>query len=143
MSPESLETVRLILEGSAAGVAQGDVGAAFDLGVEAGVLAADPELVPARELAGDSIYRGREGFIEFMRIWTEDFEDWAVQLERGVESTDGRVVAVLRQRGTGKGSGVPVELTHGGVFELRDGRVTRITLYLEPGDAFKAASLSE
>jgi len=76
-----------------------------------------------------------------MRTWTEDFEDWSVELERAIDARRGCVAAVFRQRGTGKGSGVPVELTHGAVFEFRDGRVTRIRLYLEPSEALAAAGL--
>lgn len=46
---------------------------------------ADAELVPARELAGVT-YRGRDGFIEFMRSWTEDFEDWTIELDRAIDA---------------------------------------------------------
>lgn len=139
VSEENVEVVRLIVNGLQTAVARGDLGAVFDLGVDAGVFAADVELMPARELTGAATYRGREGLIEFMRTWTEDFEDWTVDLERAIDAADDRVGAVLRQRGRGKGSGAPVELSHGAVFEFRDGRVTRIRLYLKPADALEAA----
>jgi ketosteroid isomerase-like protein len=131
MAQEAVDLVRTVLAGLQAAMAHGDLGAAFDVGVDAGILAADVELIPAQELAGVVTYRGREGLIEFMRTWTEDFEDWTVNLERTIDTSDDLVGAVLRQRGTGKGSGVPVELSHGAVFELHDGRITRIRLYLE------------
>ncbi len=60
-----------------------------------------------------------------------------------MDGTDDVVVAFLRQSGTGRGSGVPVNLIHGGVFDLKDGRIARISLYLDPADALKAAGLSE
>jgi ketosteroid isomerase-like protein len=140
---ENVAIVRTVLQGAQAGMSRGDLGAALDLGVDAGAIAADAELVPARELAGGASYRGRDGFIEFMRTWTEDFEGWSIQLERAIDAADDLVVAVLRQSGTGTGSGVSVELAHGAVFELQGGRVTRIRLYLEPTDALDAAGLPE
>ena len=142
MSEENVEVVQLVVTGFRAGVAADEVGTAFDLGVEAGLVAADAELIPARELAGDATYRGKSGFVEFMRIWTEDFEDWSIRVERAVEIDGGVVVAHLRQSGMGKRSGVPVDLVHGAVFELQNGRIIRIRLYLDPREAEEAAGLS-
>jgi hypothetical protein len=56
-----------------------------------------------------------------MRAWTEDFEGWSVRVERWIDAGDDRVVALTHQSGTGKGSGVPVELNLGVVSELKDG----------------------
>jgi ketosteroid isomerase-like protein len=138
MSRQNVELVRLLLEGTADGIARGDLGAAFDLGVDAGVLAPDAELLPARELDA-GVYRGREGFVDFMRIWTEDFEKWEFEVERVMDAAPDCVVAVLRQRGLGKASGAPVELTHGAVYEFDDGRINRVRLFLDPADALRAA----
>lgn len=143
MSQDNLEIVRLLVQGFDAGAASGEVGTAFDLGVDAGAVDADAELIPARELAGDASYRGRDGFVEFMRIWAEDFDDWSIQLERAIDAGDDIVVAYLRQAGSGKASGVAVELVHGAVFELQDGRMTRVRLYLDPAEALEAAELSQ
>jgi hypothetical protein len=72
-------------------------------------LVADAEWMPVPGFAGPAVYRGREGFVEFMRTWTEDFEDWSIRLERLIDAGNDRVVALLHQWATGKGSGVPVE----------------------------------
>ena len=84
----------------------------------------------------------REGFVEFVRAWTEDFEDWSIRVERRIDAGDDRVVALTHQSATGKGSGVPVELKVGQVYELEDGRIARVRNYLK-GDALEAAGLEE
>ena len=53
------------------------------------------------------------------------------------------MVALTRQSGIGKESGVPVELNLGLVYELRDGRIARITNYLTHAEALEAAGLRE
>ena len=78
-----------------------------------------------------------------MRIWTEDFEDWSVELERAIDAGEDRVVAVFHQRAIGKASRAPVELHQGMVYELEDGRVIRMRNYVDPADALKAVGLTE
>ena len=75
-----------------------------------------------------------------MRTWTEDFEDWSVELERVVDAGHDRVV---HQRGIGKGSGASVELHQGMVWEFKDRRVIRIRNFIEPNEALEAAGLAE
>ena len=43
-----------------------------------------------------------------MRLWTEQFDDYSFQVERLIDAGRDRVVALVRQAGTGKESGVPV-----------------------------------
>jgi ketosteroid isomerase-like protein len=81
--------------------------------------------------------------IKFMRTWTEDFEDWSFRVERLIDAGENRVVALTHQSGTGKGSRVPVDLHHGGVFELEDGRITRLRIYGTTKEALEAAGLEE
>ena len=54
--------------------------------------------------------------------------------------------ALLRHSGGAvrkAGSGVSVEMTHGAVYEVEGGRVSRIQLFLEPAHALAAAGVSE
>ena len=139
MSQENVEVVRRVLEAFLAGVERGDMGAAFD----SEHCVDDAEWIPAPEVPGPPSYHGRDGFIEFMRMWTEDFDDWSIQVERLIDAGDDRVVAVQHQRAIGKGSRVPVELHFAVVYELRDGRVVRLRNYLDPADALEAVGLPE
>jgi ketosteroid isomerase-like protein len=90
-----------------------------------------------------AVYRGAHRWIKFVRTWTEDFEDWSFRVERLIDAGEDRVVALTHQSGTGKGSGVPVDLHHGSVFELEDGRITRMRIYGDAREALEAAGLSE
>jgi ketosteroid isomerase-like protein len=118
---------------------RGDPGAAFD--TEG--LAPDSEWIPVPLAGAAEVYRGREGFVEFMEAWTEDFEDWSIRLDRLIAAGDDRVVATGHQSATGKGSGVPVEWHFGQIFELEGGRVVRIRVYADPTAALEAAGLRE
>jgi ketosteroid isomerase-like protein len=137
VSQENLEIVRAVHDAFLAGLQGGQFGG----GLDSGLLADDFEFSPAPELTGDTTYGGVHGFVEFMRLWTEDFEDWSVRLERLIEAPDDCVVAFMHQSGTGKGSGVPVDLDYGAVFRLREGRVVRVNLYMTPEQALQAAGL--
>jgi hypothetical protein len=79
MSQENLETVRRIDEAFTAGGDCGDFEAAWDTGA----VAADVEWIAAPEMVEQRSYRRREGFVDFMRRWTEDFEGYWFALELG------------------------------------------------------------
>jgi ketosteroid isomerase-like protein len=139
MSEENVEIVRQVLEAFQQGLERDDPGAAFDTGM----VAADAEWIPGRGFPGSRSYRGREGFIEFMRNWTEDFEGWSNQLDRLIDAGNDRVVGVFRQSGTGKESGVPVEVHLATIYELEGGQIVRMRIYLDPTEALEAAGLEE
>ena len=140
MSEENVEVVRQLLGGFQGRLEQGNFGGGFDLGL----MADDYEWVLAGEpFEGRSVWRGREDWVEFMRLWTEQFDDYSFQVERLIDAGRDRVVALVRQSGTGKESGVPVEWDHGLVIELKDGRLIRATNYLSHAEALEAAGLSE
>ena len=139
MSRENVEMVRRGFEVFQAGWERGDPVAAFD----AGFFAEDMDWFTPPGFPGPAVFRGRDGFLEFMRIWTEDFEDWSVELERLIDAGDDRVVALFHHRATGRGSGVPVELRQGFLYELEGGQVVRMRNYFTLEEALEAAGLSE
>jgi ketosteroid isomerase-like protein len=138
MSQANVEIVRQVLDAFQEGLERGDLGAAFDTAM----VAADAEWIPGRGFPGPRSFRGREGFIEFMRSWTEDFEGWSNQVERLIDAGNDRVVGVFRQSATGKESGVPVEVRLATIYELEGGRIVRMRIYLDPTEALEAAGLS-
>ena len=133
MSEENVEVVRRALE------VQIGSGAAFDLGI----IADDFEWIVQTPFEGKSVWRGREELVEFIRVWTEQFDNWSLQTERLIDASDDRVVSLLHQSATGKESGVPVEWDNGMVHELKDGRIIRTTNYQSHTEALEAAGLSE
>ena len=140
MSRKNVEVVRRLVEEFQAGMKRGDPGAAFDTGA----IADDYEhILEVNELEGRSVWHGREGFVEFMRTWTEELDDWSVRVERLIDAGEDRVVALTGVSATGKGSGVSVELNLGQVYELEAGRVARVRNYPSHAEALEAAGLRE
>jgi ketosteroid isomerase-like protein len=88
------------------------------------------------------VYEGREGWLEFMKTWTEDFE-WSIEIEEAIDVGDGRVIVNTRQRAVGKSSGVPVEAFMGTIFTVKGGQVVRGENFLDPAEALEAAGLSD
>jgi ketosteroid isomerase-like protein len=139
MSEENVDVVRRGFDELQSGVERGDPGAAFDLGI----VADDFEWILAGPFEGRSVWRGRQGWVEFMRAWTEQFDDFSLRVERLLEAGDDRVVALIRQSATGKESGVPVEWDTASISEVKDGRIIRATNYNSHAEALEAAGLSE
>jgi ketosteroid isomerase-like protein len=137
MSEENVEVVRRLFEAFQDGLERGDFVAGFD----AGLASEDLEWIAVPGV-GLGTYRGREGFIDFMEIWTRDFENWQIELDELIDAGDDRVVATYRQTAIGKASRVPVEFHQGSVNELRDGRVIRIQHFPTPAEALEAAGIS-
>ena len=133
--PGNGELVRGIVEGLQAVREDRDPGSRFD------PITDESEFVPATPVPGRSCYRGLGGVLEFIATWTAPFDSWTVRLDEAIEVDETRVVALMYQRGFGKGSGVRVELNFGGVFEFDNGRVVRAQLYLDPADALAAAGV--
>jgi ketosteroid isomerase-like protein len=134
MSRENVEIVTRLFDAYQEGMRRGDLGVWFD----SEYLADDFEWVTPPEVVGIGTYRGREEFLEFMRAWTEDYENWSVDLERVIDAGDDRVVGVFHHRAIGKASGAPIELVQGFVWELADGRVIRMRNYMTPAEALEA-----
>ena len=141
MSEENVEIVRGVFESFQASVERGDFRRPD--AIEAGLLDTDFEWVPATEIPTAESYRGLDGFAEFMETWIEDFDRWSIELEELVDAGNDCVVAIARQDATGKGSGAPVELKFGQLYELEAGRVIRIRSFLDPAQAMEAAGLEE
>jgi len=139
MSEENVEIVRRIYETVRNCLERGDPGAWFDLPT----VAPDYEWVIGFSIEGQTVWRGREGYVDFVSAWTESFDEWSFEVEQLVDAGDDRVVALLQQRATGKGSGAQVEWSMGQIVFLEQGRAIRTVSYQEPSEALEAAGLSE
>jgi ketosteroid isomerase-like protein len=139
MSLENVEMVRRADDAFLAGLERGD----FTGGFATGLMAEDHELIVAAEFPGRRSYRGREGLVEFVQRWAEDFERWSMQRTELIDAGNGRVFACHRQSAIGKGSGVPTEVEFFSVFELENGKVVRIRHYLDRDEALEAAGLRD
>ena len=76
-------------------------------------------------------HRGREGFESFFRGWMDSFEEFRVEPERVVERGD-KLIAVVRQSGRGRSSGVEVDARLAHVWTVEDGRAVRFEAVPDP-----------
>jgi ketosteroid isomerase-like protein len=114
-----------------------------DVETFAEVTTADLEWFPvfAAQVEGD-VYRGRAGVETFLREVDETWEEFRPIVEEYRDLLD-RVLGLGRLRTRGRGSGVPVDSPWGGIYDFRDGQISRIRTYLDHGEALRAAEFSE
>ena len=106
-------------------------------GVEAALPYFDPEIewVPPSEWLEERIYRGHDGIRRLAAAWAENFEGYALDLERVIDVTDDEMVVLVHQRGRIKGSDAGTELRVGFDWRLRAGRIIRVDVHFSWEDA--------
>jgi ketosteroid isomerase-like protein len=132
MSQENVEVVR-------------DTLAAFNRGgVEAALDYFDPsiEWLGPPEWLEERLYKGHDGIRKIAAVWTENFDDYRLDLERTIDAGD-RVIALVYQRGRIKGSSNEIEQPIGYNWEIRNGKGVRVQVYFSWDKALEAAGLSE
>jgi ketosteroid isomerase-like protein len=82
------------------------------------------------------IHRGRDSFERFFRGWIESFDDFRVEPERVVESGT-TLIAVVRQSGRGRASGVEVEARLAHVWTVDNGRAVRWEAVADADEALR------
>lgn len=131
MSEENVEIVRGILDAYLAGDFQTALGRI------------DPEVEFDLSMRPDGkVYRGHDGIVEGLRTWTGTWEDYNLEITELIDAGE-HVIAVDRQSGRGKGSGMLLEHSFSNVYTLRDGKVVRVAVFTNREDAFRAAGVSE
>jgi uncharacterized protein len=129
MSQDNVEIVRNAYDGFRGG----DLDAVLDLLDSEVELRDDPRL-------GDESYHGHQGFVSFLGEWLESWESFRIEPQDYVDAGN-QVVAVVRQFGRGKGSGLELDVTVAHVWVLRNGKIVELNVYLDPADALRAVGL--
>jgi ketosteroid isomerase-like protein len=86
------------------------------------------------------VYHGREAVRDFYRRWAGAFSDWGYDVERLIEAGD-HIVALVREHGHGRGSGVEFEMRRANVWTFEQGKVVRFRSYSTREAALQAAGL--
>jgi ketosteroid isomerase-like protein len=96
-----------------------------------------PSIFPDTE----PFYSGFEGFQRYQRELAEVWDNWRVEPERFFDAGD-RVLVFARTSGTGRQSeaALVIPTAH---LTLRDGRVTRLELFLDRQAALNAVGVQE
>jgi ketosteroid isomerase-like protein len=127
MSQERSEVARAIYDA----FNRGDMEAILEL--------ADPAIsVEDHAVIDGTTYEGREGVVQFLAFQAEAFSAQSVELEELIETGE-EIVAVIRLRGEGPVSGVPLEGRFTHVWEIAGGMVRRLRVYATKQEALEAA----
>ena len=87
-------------------------------------------------------YEGADGAGEFLASWTEPWDDWELEIEELIDAEGDEVIAVIRQHGTSKSTGLEVDMQFAQLWTIRDGKYLRMRMYADPAEAKRAAGLS-
>ena len=86
------------------------------------------------------LYDGVDGAQKFIDEWRGAWDDWVMDVE-AFHDTGDKVVAVVRQRGQAKATGMAVDMLFAQIWTIRDGLLTRMEMYANPDGALKAVGL--
>jgi ketosteroid isomerase-like protein len=86
-------------------------------------------------------YQGFAGIRRYFNDIDATWGEWRVEVEQLSSGPDGRVVIVMSTHMRGKGSGVPFAERVANVWEFKDEKLWRATLYRDPAEALRAAEV--
>jgi ketosteroid isomerase-like protein len=87
------------------------------------------------------IYRGHDGWREWVAHFAEAWENFTIKALEFIDAGDGMVVEVVRVSAQGRASGVTVESIDGLVWTVRDGKTLRLDWYSSRAEALEAVGL--
>ena len=88
-----------------------------------------------------SPYRGFAGIRRYFRDIDAAWEEWRVEVERLLSAPDGRVTIAMSTHMRGKGSGLPFVQRVANLWEFKDEKLWRATLYRDPAEALRATEV--
>ena len=89
------------------------------------------------------VYEGIDGIRRFLTDIKDAVPDWRMELE-GVEEVDSkRVLAFVRNSSTGRGSGIGMAWHQTNVYDLVDGKISHIRIFVDREEALKAVGQEE
>ena len=89
------------------------------------------------------VYEGTDGIRRFFTDIEDAGPDFRMELD-GVEEVDSkRVIAFLRNSSTGRASGVRMAWSQTNVYDLIDGKISHIRIFVDRQEALKAVGLEE
>ena len=89
------------------------------------------------------VFRGHAGLREYFEAVEDSFDDLELPVDEALDAGGETVVLVVRVRGRGKASGIPVEHRFGQVWTVAAGSVQGIVSYRDPDEALAVAGLGD
>jgi ketosteroid isomerase-like protein len=115
---------------------------ARDVDAFAEITTPDFEWITSMAAVEGEIFWGREGIDTYFERMREAWEEF-LALADDYRDLGDRVLWQGRLEARGLGSGVPVSAPLDILYDLRDGRVSRMHSYLDHSEALRAAELEE
>jgi ketosteroid isomerase-like protein len=88
-------------------------------------------------------FRGARGWAESVAELDAAWDDWRHEVEDVLDAGQDRVVAMVRLKARGKGSGAPVDQPWAIVMTIQEGRITASHTFLDRDEALRAVGLAE
>ena len=98
----------------------------------------DVEVVWDKHMPDMDVDSGIEAFVKTVGDWFAIAREPRIAAEEIHEVGD-RIVVFAKVTGAGRGSGVPMEMRPAHVWEIRDGRASRVVGYLDREEGLEAA----
>ena len=88
------------------------------------------------------IYEGVQGADEFLSAWGGAWDEWTLEVEE-MHGVGEKVIAVMRQRGRSKLSGMLSEMSLAMIWTFREGKEARMDMYSDPQAGLRSLGLEE
>jgi ketosteroid isomerase-like protein len=95
-------------------------------------------VVDATMRVDGGIAHGHDGLSRTIGQWVGAFENWREEVDE-IRAFGDTVYVAATQYGRGKTSGIEVPTRYGTLYEVRGGKITRLTLYADRSEALRAA----
>jgi ketosteroid isomerase-like protein len=103
----------------------------------------DLEFRPAADYTDfKSVYRGREGWLEFWKAYGEAWQSFTMEVEEVFEPREGLVMALTRVVGAGHESGITSERKEAHAWWFRGERICRIAGFADREEAYRELGLN-
>ena len=131
MSEENVEVVRRMYQAYRGGNAEGAL-AYYDPNV----------VVDASVRMDGGIGHGRDELVQIIGGWIDAFDEWNEDIEE-IRGLGNHVLVVSTQRGIAKRTGIEVHARYALLYRVKQGTITRLTLFANEAEALGAAEISE
>jgi hypothetical protein len=96
---------------------------------------------PLAEITG--VYEGADGIKRFLVDVDDAAPDFRIDAERVESVGASQVLAFLQITASGRSSGIPQDAATANVYDLVEGKINRIRIFLDRHEALKAVGLAE
>jgi ketosteroid isomerase-like protein len=91
----------------------------------------------------DGVHHGEDGIRRYFASIEDAGPDFRLALEGTREIGGDRVLAFLRLSASGRTSGISYDTELTNVYDLKDGKIRRVRIYVDRHEALEAVGLSE